>query len=84
MAKSLTPTEFYSKAEKAVREVKPEIDKTILDYISKTYCPHDIYIKDPIAAWAFTKEHCNYLTDTYKEKACQICWDKFITEVLSE
>ena len=35
MNNPLTPTEFYNQAEKAIKEVDPELDKIILDYFAK-------------------------------------------------
>lgn len=55
----------------------------LFDFLATNYCPHDICkgrLHDE--ALDFTSEKCDFYKETYKDDACQICWDSFITEVL--
>ncbi len=55
----------------------------LFNYIAIHYCPHDILSRDDVYAWSAA--HCEYYSEEYKNfKACIVCWDCFITEVLRD
>ena len=58
----------------------------LFKYISKHYCPHDICSEE--VAYSWTRAHCDYYNDPEERHIfpdpCRVCWDSFITEVLSD